>query len=425
MEITGRSAGANGCGGSRDLVTMRLGRRGSGMVYRFEDCELDSARFELRRSGEAVHVERQVFDVLAYLLAHRERVVTKSELLDAVWGDRFVSDSALTSRLKAARRAIGDDGRVQRLISTVHGVGYRFVAPVTDDAPEAAAGVAHSRTSQEIRYCTSPDGVRIAYASTGSGPPLVKAANWLTHLDLEWESVIWAHWIDALSVRHRLVRYDERGCGLSDWSVDDISLESWVEDLELVVDSVGLDRFPLLGISQGGAVALAYAVRHPERVSRIALVGAYARGRLARAASPEEREEAQLDMQVGRVAWRRDDPAYRQVFAAQFLPDADRSRWDAFNELQRVTTSTENVVRFLDTFATIDISDLAAQVTCPTLIMHARRDHRVPVEQAREIASLVPDSRVRLFDSGNHIVMADEPAWPEMLSELEDFLDTC
>ena len=396
------------------------------MVYRFEGCELDPARFELRRDGAAVHVERQVFDVLAYLLAHRERVVPKAELLDAIWGDRFVSDSALTSRLKAARRAIGDDGRGQRLISTVHGVGYRFVAPVAHDgAPPAAGGLTHRRASQEIRYCTSPDGVRIAYACTGSGPPLVKAANWLTHLDLEWDSPIWAHWIDALSARHRLVRYDERGCGLSDWAVDDISLESWVEDLELVVDSVGLDRFPLLGLSQGGAVALAYAVRHPERVSRIVLVGAYVRGRLARAASPEEREEALLDMQVGRVGWRRDDPAYRQVFAAQFLPDADRSRWDSFNALQRATTSTENVVRFLDTFASLDVSELAARVSCPTLILHARHDRRVPLEQAREIASSVPDSRVCLLDSGNHIVMSDEPAWPVLLEELEEFLAPC
>jgi pimeloyl-ACP methyl ester carboxylesterase/DNA-binding winged helix-turn-helix (wHTH) protein len=396
------------------------------MVYRFEDCELDPARFELRREGETIHVERQVFDVLAYLLAHHDRVVTKAELLDAVWGDRFVSDSALTSRLKAARRAIGDDGRDQRLISTVYGVGYRFVATVADDVGGSLMRqAADRRAGQEIRYCTSPDGVRIAYACTGSGPPLVKAANWLTHLDLEWDSPIWAHWIDALSVRHRLVRYDERGCGLSDWDVDDISLESWVEDLELVVDSVGLDRFPLLGVSQGGAVALAYAVRHPERVSRIVLAGAYVRGRLVRATSPEEREEALLDMQVGRVGWRRDDPAYRQVFAAQFLPEADRARWDAFNALQRATTSTENVVRFLDTFATIDVSDLARRVTCPTLVLHSRRDRRVPIEQAREIAALVPDSRVHLLDSGNHIVMADEPAWSEVLAELEDFLDRC
>jgi pimeloyl-ACP methyl ester carboxylesterase/DNA-binding winged helix-turn-helix (wHTH) protein len=395
------------------------------MVYTFETCQLDPARFELHRAGVAVHVEPQVFEVLVYLVAHRDRVVPKTELLDAIWGDRFVSDSTLTSRLKAARKAIGDDGQGQRLIATVRGVGYRFVASVTDDVPApgpAPAPAAGRRAAQQIRYCTSPDGVRIAYASTGSGPPLVKAANWLTHLDLEWDSPIWAHWIDALSAHHHLIRYDERGCGMSDWDVRDISLDAWVEDLELVVDSVGLDRFPLLGLSQGGAVALAYAVRHPERVSRVVLVGAYARGRLARAATPDEREEAALDMQVGRVGWRRDDQAYRQVFAAQFLPDADRERWDAFNALQRATTSTENVVRFLDTFANVDVSALAGQVTCPTLIVHAREDRRVPTSQARELAALIPDSRVHLLDSGNHIVMADEPAWPELVQELDEFL---
>ena len=396
-------------------------------MYTFETCQLDPARFELRRAGVAVHVEPQVFEVLVYLVAHRDRVVPKTELLDVIWGDRFVSDSTLTSRLKAARRAIGDDGQDQRLIATVRGVGYRFVASVTDDhpAPQTSSppAAAVRRATQQIRYCTSPDGVRIAYASTGSGPPLVKAANWLTHLDLEWDSPIWAHWIDALSAHHRLIRYDERGCGMSDWDVSGISLDAWVEDLELVVDSVGLERFPLLGLSQGGAVALAYAVRHPERVSRVVLVGAYARGRLARAASPDEREEAALDMQVGRVGWRRDDPAYRQVFAAQFLPDADRERWNAFNALQRATTSTDNVVRFLDTFANVDVSALAPQVTCPTLIVHARDDRRVPTSQARELAALIPDSHIHLLDSGNHILMAEEPAWPELVLELDDFLE--
>jgi pimeloyl-ACP methyl ester carboxylesterase/DNA-binding winged helix-turn-helix (wHTH) protein len=418
-------------------------------VYYFEQCELDPLRRELRRGGRAVHVEPQVFAVLLHLLRHRSRVVTKHELLDAVWGDRFVSDATVTSRLKAARRAIGDDGRSQRLIATVHGIGYRFVGPVRDESGagpgvetvEAAAGAplgsddadvgeaagddapVRHRHTQEIRYCRSPDGVRIAYATSGSGPPLVKAANWLTHLDLEWQSPIWAHWIDELSQSHQLVRYDERGCGLSDWEVREFSLDAWVEDLELVVDSVGLDRFPLLGLSQGGAVALAYAVRHPERVSRLVLVGAYSRGRLARAATAEEREEADLDMQVGRVAWRRDDPAYRQVFAAQFLPDAPRSAWDAFNQVQRATTSTENVVQFLDTFAHIDVSNLAAEVACPTLVVHSRRDRRVPVEQARELAALIPGSVLHLLDSGNHIVMSDEPAWPELMSRLDAFLD--
>jgi pimeloyl-ACP methyl ester carboxylesterase/DNA-binding winged helix-turn-helix (wHTH) protein len=395
------------------------------MVFTFEECHLDPARFELTRAGTAVHVEPQVFEVLVYLVTHRDRVVTKAELLDAVWGDRFVSDSALTSRLKAVRKAIGDDGRDQRLIATVHGVGYRFVASVSEDGASArtTTSAPTPRASQEIRYCTSPDGVRIAYAATGSGPPLVKAANWLTHLDLEWDSPIWAHWLDALSAHHRLIRYDERGCGMSDWDVHDFSLDAWVEDLELVVDSIGLERFPLLGVSQGGAVALAYAVRHPERVTRIVLVGAYARGRLARAATAEEREEAALDLQVGRVGWRRDDPAYRQVFAAQFLPEATRERWDAFNALQRATTSTDNVVRFLDTFANLDVSTLAAKVACPTLVLHARHDRRVPTTQARELAALIPGSTVHFFDSGNHIVMADEPAWGQLVTELDAFLD--
>lgn len=399
-------------------------------MYQFEQCELDPRRRELRRSGRVVHVEPQVFDVLVHLLQHSDRVVTKNELLDSVWGDRFVSDATVTSRLKAARRAIGDDGRSQRLIATVHGVGYRFVGPIEDesngpaDASGSSPAIPRQRDSQEIRYCRSPDGVRIAYATTGSGPPLVKAANWLTHLDLEWQSPIWSHWIDALSQSHQLVRYDERGCGLSDWEVDDFSLEAWVEDLELVVDSVGLDRFPLVGLSQGGAVAVAYAVRHPERVTRLVLVGAYSRGRLARAATPEEREEADLDLQVGRVGWRRDDPAYRQVFAAQFLPDATREDWDAFNEVQRATTSTENVVRFLDTFAQLDVSELAPRIACPTLILHARDDRRVPKTQARELGALIPGSVVRLIDSGNHVTMADEPAWEDVVRLISTFLDS-
>jgi pimeloyl-ACP methyl ester carboxylesterase/DNA-binding winged helix-turn-helix (wHTH) protein len=396
-------------------------------VYVFDSCSLDPARVELRRDGQVVHVEPQVFDVLAFLLAHRDRVVTKAELLDDVWGSRFVSESTLTSRVKAARRAIGDDGAHQRLIATVHGVGYRFVGEV-DEAAARSGGVAPpdgeaaERRSQEIRYCCSEDGVRIAYATSGTGPALVKAANWLTNLDLEWESPIWSHWIDALSARHRLVRYDERGCGLSDWDVDTFDLDTWVEDLELVVDSAGLERFPLLGLSQGGAVAIAYAVRHPERVSRLVLVGAYVQGRLARARTPEERAEAALDMEIGRVAWRRDDAAFRQVFAAQFFPRERRETWDAFNALQRATTSTENVVRFLDTFANIDVADLATRVRCPTLVLHAREDRRVPTAQARELARLVPNSSLRLLDSSNHILTEQEPAWPLLLEELDRFI---
>jgi DNA-binding winged helix-turn-helix (wHTH) protein/alpha-beta hydrolase superfamily lysophospholipase len=390
-----------------------------GAVYRFADCQVDPRRFELRRGDSVVHVEPQVFTLLAHLIEHRDRVVAKTELLDAVWGGRFVSESALTSRVKMLRRAVGDDGNRQRVIATVHGVGYRFVAEVELTGP---VGRTAERMPQQIRYCVSPDGVRVAYAISGCGPPLVKAANWLTHLDLEWSSPIWAHWIDALSRQHRLVRYDERGCGLSDWEVEDFSFDAWVNDLEQVVDAAGLDRFPLLGVSQGGAVAIAYAVRHPERVSHMVLAGAYSRGRLARARTAEEREEAALDLQLGRIGWRHDDPTFRQVFASQFLPDGDRAVWDAFNDLQRATTSTENVVRFLDVFAHIDVSAIAPLVRCPTLILHARDDLRVPRAQAQDLAALIPGSELRFLPSRNHILTAGEPAWAVFLDELERFL---
>jgi DNA-binding winged helix-turn-helix (wHTH) protein/pimeloyl-ACP methyl ester carboxylesterase len=400
-------------------------------VYRFEDCQVDPRQFELRRGGDVVHVEPQVFALLTHLIQHRHRVVAKTELLDAVWGDRYISDSALTSRVKMLRRALGDDGNQQRVIATVHGIGYRFVADVaeldddTDDTGDTADAVDEPgivRPPQQIRYCVSPDGVRVAYAISGTGSPLVRAANWLTHLDLEWSSPIWAHWLDGLAHHHRLIRYDERGCGLSDWEVADFSFDAWVNDLELVVNAAGLDRFPLLGVSQGVAVAIAYAVRHPERVSRLVLASGYCRGRLARAKTADEREEAALDLQLGRIGWRHHDPTFRQVFASQFLPDGNRKLWDAFNDLQRATTSTENVVRFLDVFARIDVSTQAPHVRCPTLILHNRDDLRVPRAQAQELAALIPDSELVFLASRNHILTADEPAWPHFLTEIDRFL---
>ncbi|MFN0092742.1 MAG: alpha/beta fold hydrolase [Acidimicrobiales bacterium] len=402
------------------------------MRYRFGECEVDLAGFELVRNGETVHVEPQVFDVLAYLLRHRERLVPKNELLDAVWGSRFVSESAVTGQLKVLRRALGDDGNTQRIIRTVRGRGYQFVAPVSeagdgrDDLVELREPFAErarpDKIDQQIRFCTATDGTLVAYATAGDGPPLVKAANWMTHLDYDWESPTWRHWLVGLAQRHTLVRYDERGCGLSDWNVDRFSFEAWVDDLELVVDAVGLDRFPVLGISQGAAVAIAYAVRHPERVSALVLWGAYGRGRLVRAATEAQRREAALDLELARVGWGRDDDTFLQVFTSQFLPDGTREQWAAFNELQRRTISPENAVRFLETFAGIDVVEDAQRVRCPTLILHARHDLRVPLACARELAALIPGSRLVPLDSRNHILVEHEPAWAVFLGELERFL---
>lgn len=387
---------------------------------------LDTGRYELRRDGEVIRVEPQVFDVLTQLIRHHDRFVSKEELFDSVWGGRFVGEAALTSRIKAARRALGDDGESQRYIRTVRGRGYQFVGTITPPPAEPQVKMPAPEVEppprQHIAFCRAADGVRLAYAVAGDGPPLVRAANWMTHLGYDIESPVWSHWVRDLSRNHTFIRYDERGCGLSDWDAGEFSFEDWVADLESVVEALGLERFSLLGVSQGGAVAVAYAARHPERVSRLVLCGAYARGRAVRAVGEEERRAAALDLDLARVGWGRDDPAFRQVFAAQFQPDGSRADWAAFDQLQRRTTSPDNAVHFLEVFASIDVRDTAREVRCPTLIMHSRDDHRVPLRFGEELAGLIADSRLVALASNNHLLTAAEPAWQVFCDELETFL---
>lgn len=298
----------------------------------------------------------------------------------------------------------------------------QIVAELRKREPLTPAEETH--LEQQIKFCRTPDGVNLAYAITGSGPRLVKAANWLTHVDYDWHSPVWRHWLVDLSVRHQLIRYDERGCGLSDRDVPEHTFEAWISDLETVVDAAGLDRFPLLGISQGGPVAIAYAARHPERVSHLVIYGSYAQGRRARATTESDLRLHQLQIDLARNGWGIDDPAFRQVFTAQFMPGGSRELWDAFNDLQRQTTSPENAARVLSVTGGIDVVGLAPLVKAPTLVLHARDDHRPPFEQGRLLASLIPDSRFVALDSSNHILLEDEPAWPVFMAELEAFLAT-
>lgn len=400
------------------------GTVGGRAVWRFDDFVLDTQRYELRCGNAVIKVEPQVFDVLTQLVRHHDRFVSKEELFDAVWGGRFVGEAALTSRVKAVRRALGDDGESQRYIRTVRGRGYQFVGTLRSDEPAAPPPPppAPEPLRQHIAFCRAPDGTRLAYAAVGDGPPLVRAANWMTHLGYDIESPVWRHWVRDLSEQHTFIRYDERGCGLSDWETPEFTFDAWVRDLESVVEALGLDRFPLLGVSQGGAVAVAYAARHPGRVTRLVLCGAYARGRAVRAVDEAEKSAAALDLELARVGWGRDDPAFRQVFAAQFLPDGTRADWAAFDQLQRRTTSPENAVRFLAEFGRIDVRDEAQQVSCPTLILHSRHDHRVPLRFGEELAALVPDARMVALDSNNHLLTATEPAWRVFRDEIRAFL---
>lgn len=275
---------------------------------------------------------------------------------------------------------------------------------------------------QEIRFARTPDGVRLAYGIHGSGPPLVKVANWLSHLEFDWLSPVWRHWLTELGSDHTVIRYDARGSGLSDWDVPEVSFAAWVRDLETVIDAVGLDRFDLFGMSQGGAVGISYAARHPKQVGRLLLYGAYGRGRLVRARSADERAEAELLLDLTRVGWGKSSPAFRRVFSALFFPGATAEQIAAFDELQRVSASPENAVRFRQVFNTIDVRRLAPQVRVPTLVLHARDDGIVPFEEGRLLASLIPGAQFVPLEGRNHLLLADEPAWPSFLAEMRTFL---
>ena len=404
------------------------------LIYSFGEYELDTRVHELRRAGEHLHVEPQVFDVLAYLFASRDRLVTKEELLDGVWGHRYVAPTTLNSRIKHARQAVGDDGSAQRVIRTVHGLGFRVVADVEErGGATASAGSLDPRgdqapidepLEQRIRFCTASDGARIAYATSGAGPPLVKPANWLTHLEHDWQSPVWRHWLRELSHGRTLVRYDERGSGLSDRDVEDLSFEAWVRDLETVVDAAGLERFPLLGISQGCAVAIAYAVRHPERVSHLVLYGGFVLGSMLRARTPAELEEARMVTMEMPLFWGRDNPAFRLFFAARFVPEGTQEQMRWFSELQRVTTTPEIAVRLRRTSGDIDVTELAQHVRAPTLVLHATGDAVVPFDQGRAVAALIPGARFVPLDGRNHVLLEHEPAWFRFTGEVRRFLAT-
>ncbi len=261
----------------------------------------------------------------------------------------------------------------------------------------------------------------IAYAEHGTGLPLVKAASWLTHLEYDWRSPVWKHWLEELARGHRVVRYDERGCGLSDREVDELSLEGFVSDLEAVVDAAQLDRFALLGLSQGGAIAIAYAVRHPERVSHVVLFGGYARGRLRRDLSPEQREEEALLQSIIRVGWGRPDPVFRRVFTTRFVPGGTAEQLEWFDELQRVSVDPKEAERLRASWSQIDVLDLLDAVDVPTLVAHARGDAVVPFSEGRLLASRIRGARFLPLDGRNHILLEHEPAWPVFLAELREF----
>jgi pimeloyl-ACP methyl ester carboxylesterase/DNA-binding winged helix-turn-helix (wHTH) protein len=406
------------------------------LIYRFEGHALDTGRRELRRGAHAIAVEPQVFDLLEYLICNRDRVVSKDDLLTAIWDGRLVSESALSTRINQARSAIGDSGEEQRLIRTLRRKGLRFVADVREESSDSGRGAsvvswpvpAHTKTAQartrpqDVRFCRATDGVNLAIATNGEGLPVVKVGTWLGHVEHDWQSPVWSPLHACLASRFRLIRYDQRGCGLSERDVAEISFAAFVGDLETVVDSLGLQRFALYGISQGAAVSIAYAARYPERVSRLVLSGGRAVS-WRKLGDPVDTAKHEALLTLIRHGWGQDNPAFRQVFTSRNWPDATIEEMKSLNELQQISTSPENAVRVRLAYSDFDLTELLPRVVAPTLVLHSRDDASVPFELGLKLARGIPNARLVALNSRSHTPLPAEPAWPRYVAEICAFLE--
>ena len=394
-------------------------------TYVFEGYELDTRRHELRHEGALVAVEPQVFSVLAYLAAHADRVVDKEELLDAVWQTRFVTESALTSRIKAARRAIGDDGRAQQAIRTIHGRGYRFVAAVTARESQLVAADVDPLLDAELGYCRAADGVRIAYGSTGSGTPLVKAANWLTHLRFDPMSAGMAALgprsvasVSARSLRRASAAACRTGTSRTCRSTRGYATSS---------------RSSNISVSNGSRCSASRKAARWPRATPLAIPNVSATScctarflsdAACAARSEAERRDAEILLELLETGWGREDSPFGSMFASQFMPEGSPEQWAAFVEVQRRTTSARNARRLMSMSQDIDVTEVAPAVTVPTLVLHATRDRRVPLEQGQLFADLIPRATFVPLESHNHILLGDEPAWKVFVEEVERFIST-
>jgi pimeloyl-ACP methyl ester carboxylesterase/DNA-binding winged helix-turn-helix (wHTH) protein len=397
------------------------------VVYEFGPFRLEQSERRLLCKDRPIPLPGKAFDTLSVLLERHGKLVPKQELMGAVWPESTVEENNLDRNISTLRKVLGEQETGEPFIETVPRVGYRFIAPVTIPTPRLMGRRAEDRElseRQQIRFCVTPDNVRLAYSTVGHGPSIVRVANCFNHLDFEWGSPIWRHWVRDLARGHSLLRYDGRGNGLSQRNVDNFSLDAWVQDLETVVDAAGLDTFALMGHSQGSAVAITYAVRHPERVSHLILCGAYSRGACHRESAEvlEARRalETLVDLNFGKS-----NPSFFHFVTSFYIPEAaspEVQNW--FKDLQLISVSSSNLVQFMRACDEINIRDLLPRVAVPTIVFHSHGDRVAPPEEGRIVATEIPNARFVPLTSGNHFLLAEEPAWKLFREELAAFLRT-
>jgi len=390
--------------------------------YSFDLYLLDVDERRLLRGGEEVRLRGKLFDTLRVLLENAGQLVRKDQLMQAVWPDSVVEENNVDHCISHLRKLLHPG----KYIETVPRHGYRFVGEVRLEKPGPRLVTLDSALQKddapepEIEFFTTSDGVRIAYTIGGRGPVIVRTIDWLNHLNFEWKSPFLRHWLSEIMRHNTLLRYDQRGSGLSDWNVEDFSYERMVKDFEELVEAVGLEKFAIFGGCQGAAIATAYATRHPERVTRLIFIGAFANGWPPPGAGTMEQLDAMLTLI--RHGWGRDNPAFRQLWSTLFRPDADSKEMEWLNELQRIAASPDNAARMLSEFPSFKIFDLLTGISCPTLVLHSRDDASVPVQEGRLIAARIRGARFVELPSRSHMVAPGDAAWELFVEEFSRFM---
>ncbi len=390
--------------------------------YVFDPFLLDVDERRLLRGSEEIRLRAKLFDTLRVLVENAGRLLRKDELMQAVWPDSVVEENNLDHCVSHLRKLLGPG----QYIETVPRHGYRFISEVTQSKPSpklVTLGPAlqhQDAPDPEVRFFTTSDGVRIAYTMGGRGPAIVRTIDWLSHLHFEWKSPFLRHWLSEIMRHNTLVRYDQRGSGLSDWDVQDFSYERTVQDFEELIDATGLEQFAIFGGCQGAAIATVYATRHPERVTKLIFNGAFANGWPP--PGPAAMEELNALLTLIRHGWGRDNPAFRQMWSTLFQPDADSEARNWMNELQRISTSPDNAARMLSEFPSFKILDLLPRISCPTLVLHSRDDASVPVQEGRLIAARIRGARFVELPSRSHLVAPGDPGWPLFVEEFSTFM---
>lgn len=388
------------------------------MIHRFAECTLDTGRHELCRGGEVVHVEPQVFALLAVMAGSGGAVVSKDELVAQVWNGLNVSDATISARINAARKAVGDDGTAQRVIRTVPKLGFQMVAPV--EVEGGAAAPSRPAAAPAIRYTTSADGEVIAHAHHGAGPPLVRVGHWLSHLELDWDCPVWQPLMARLGEHFTLYRYDQRGTGLSTRATDNLSLDAFADDLAAVVEANGLEQVAIFAASQAVPVALRFAATHAEKVSRMALYGGCSVGRVYREAAPGEVDEETI-LGLIRAGWGREGSAFLNAFSALFMPDATPEQLKSFVRIQQQSVSAESAALLRQAVDRLVVEDDLVHVTAPVLLAHAREDAIHPFSQSQRMAARLPDARLIMLDTRNHVPLPQDESWEKLMQAVVSF----